>query len=99
MSLALGLACLVNAKSSTGNSVLVVVEQKRQDDFHLFYEGLKGHTVIDYILHHEYILTSQVDQGYELTFRSPKDEVPAIIEYDEASFAHVVILASETKSG
>jgi len=33
-----------------------------------------------------------------LTFRSPKAEEPAIIEYEEAAFAHVVVLASETKS-
>ncbi|KAF8954962.1 oligosaccharyl transferase beta subunit [Flammula alnicola] len=77
--LATGLASLVSARSSTGNSVLVVVEPKRQDDFSIFFEGLK-------------------DQGYELTFRAPKDEKPAIIEYDEAAFAHVVLLASETKN-
>ena len=40
--LAAGLASLVNAKSSTGNSVLVVVEPKRQDDFSIFLEGLKS---------------------------------------------------------
>jgi oligosaccharyltransferase complex subunit beta len=40
--LAAGLASLVSAKSSTGNSVLVVVEPKRQDDFSIFFEGLKG---------------------------------------------------------
>ena len=40
--LAAGLASLVNAKSSTGNSVLVVVEPKRQDDFSIFFEGLKS---------------------------------------------------------
>ncbi|KAF8898247.1 oligosaccharyl transferase beta subunit [Gymnopilus junonius] len=77
--LAAGLASLVGAKSSTGNSVLVVVEPKRQDDFSIFYDGLR-------------------DQGYELTFRAPKDESPPVIEYDEAKFAHVVILASETKN-
>lgn len=39
-----------------------------------------------------------IADGYELTFRSPKDESPPIIEYDESSFAHVVLFASETKS-
>ncbi|KAF9480879.1 oligosaccharyl transferase beta subunit [Pholiota conissans] len=77
--LAVGLASLVSATSSTGNSVLVVVEPKRQDDFSMFFEGLK-------------------DQGYELTFRQPKDEKPLIAEYDVAAFAHVVLLASETKN-
>jgi len=77
--LVLGFFSLVQAKSSTGNSVLIVVEPKRQDDFSIFFESLK-------------------DQGYDLTFRVPKDETPAIIEYDEAAFAHVIILASETKN-
>jgi len=77
--LAAGLASFVNAKSSTGNSVLVVVEPKRQDDFSIFFDGLK-------------------DQGYELTFRTPKDEAPVIIEYDEPKFDHVIVLASETKN-
>ena len=42
ITLAVGLASLVSAKSSTGNSVLVVVEPKRQDDFSIFYDGLRG---------------------------------------------------------
>ncbi|CAA7260913.1 unnamed protein product [Cyclocybe aegerita] len=77
--LAVGLASLVNTKSWTGNKVLVVVEPKRQDDFSIFFDGLK-------------------DKGYQLTFRAPMDEKPAVIEYDEPSFAHVIILASETKN-
>ena len=40
--LAAGLASYVNAKSSTGNSVLVVVEPKRQDDFSIFFDRLKS---------------------------------------------------------
>jgi hypothetical protein len=44
--LALGLVSLVQAKSSTGNSVLVVVEPKRQDDFSIFFEGLKGACIL-----------------------------------------------------
>lgn len=40
--LAAGLASYVCAKSSTGNSVLVVIEPKRQDDFSIFFEGLKS---------------------------------------------------------
>ena len=39
-----------------------------------------------------------IDDGYELTFRSPKDQSPPIIEYDESSFAHAILFASETKS-
>jgi hypothetical protein len=40
--LAAGLASYVNAKSSTGNSVLVLVEPKRRDDFSIFFDGLES---------------------------------------------------------
>lgn len=39
-----------------------------------------------------------IDDGYELTFRSPKDQLPPLIQYDESSFAHAILFASETKS-
>ena len=39
-----------------------------------------------------------IDDGYELTFRSPKNQSLPIIEYDESSFAHAILFASETKS-
>ena len=98
--LAAGLASCVNAKSSTGNSVLVVVEPKRQDDFSIFFDGLKSEfdTVsYSYICWAEQWI-SVIDNGYELTFRSPKDQSPPIIEFDESSFAHAILFASETKS-
>ncbi|KAG6819687.1 hypothetical protein H0H93_009599 [Arthromyces matolae] len=71
-------SCLY-AKSSTGDSVLVIVEPSKQDNYSLFFNGLK-------------------DQGYELTFRAPKSEGPLVIEYDVPNFAHVIVLASETKN-
>ncbi|KAG5634338.1 hypothetical protein H0H81_002337 [Sphagnurus paluster] len=73
-----GFAAGINAKSSTGDSVLVIVEPKQQDNYNLFFSGLK-------------------EQGYDLTFRAPKAEAPALIEYDVPAFAHVIVLASETK--
>lgn len=38
----IGFASWVSAKSSLGNSVLVVVEPNRKDDFSIFFDGLKG---------------------------------------------------------
>ncbi|KAG6853649.1 hypothetical protein C0991_002617 [Blastosporella zonata] len=74
-----GLAARLNAKSSTGDSVLVIVEPKQQDNYSLFFNGLK-------------------EQGYELTFRAPKDQGPLVIEYDVPNFAHVILLAPEQKN-
>ncbi|KAK7049205.1 hypothetical protein VNI00_005806 [Paramarasmius palmivorus] len=37
-------------------------------------------------------------RGYELTFRSPKDETPLLIEDDLPKFAHVVLLGTDTKN-
>ena len=40
----------------------------------------------------------ELERGYELTYRSPKDVTPAVIEDDIPSFAHVIIFAPESKS-
>ncbi|KAH8100234.1 dolichyl-diphosphooligosaccharide-protein glycosyltransferase [Cristinia sonorae] len=70
----------VTAKSSTGNSVLVILEPRLdKDNFSKFFSGLE-------------------EKGFELTFRSPKDPKPAVLEYDYAQFSHVVLFAPETKS-
>jgi oligosaccharyltransferase complex subunit beta len=75
----LSLSGLLHAKSSDGNSVLVLVEQARQKDFSLFFADLKEH-------------------GYNLTFRAPKDDKPAVVEYDVPAFSHIIVLASESKN-
>ncbi|KAK0492213.1 Oligosaccharyltransferase 48 kDa subunit beta-domain-containing protein [Armillaria luteobubalina] len=79
LSLLFCLFSLLDAKSSTGNSVLVVLDPAAQSQFSIFFDGLK-------------------DSGYELTFRGPKDEAPLLIEDDVASFAHVIVFASDTKN-
>lgn len=45
-----------------------------------------------------YLIFSITEQGYDLTFRAPKAETPAVIEFDAPSFAHVILFAPETKS-
>lgn len=76
----LGLAIAVSARSSTGDSVLVVLEPTlNKDSYSIFFYGL-------------------TDKGYNLTFRSPKDAKPVIIEDDVAQFSHVVIFTPDTKS-
>ena len=76
----LGLAVAVAAKSSTGDSVLVVLEPSLDKaNYSTFFQGL-------------------TDKGYDLTFRSPKDAAPTIIEDDVAQFSHVVIFAPDSKS-
>ncbi|TFY60242.1 hypothetical protein EVJ58_g5275 [Rhodofomes roseus] len=60
----LGFAAAALAKSSTGNSVLVVLDPgSSRDNFSRFFDGLEA-------------------RGYELTFRTPKDAHPAVIEHD-----------------
>ncbi|TFK25753.1 dolichyl-diphosphooligosaccharide-protein glycosyltransferase [Coprinopsis marcescibilis] len=79
--LALSLAHVwsVTAKSSTGDSVLVVVDPKRQAQYSQFLDGLK-------------------DRGYDITFRSSKAEKPLLIEDDVPNYAHVILLAPESKN-
>ena len=45
-----------------------------------------------------YLIFFILEQGYDLTFRAPKAETPAVIEFDAPSFAHVILFAPETKS-
>ncbi|KAK7449722.1 oligosaccharyl transferase glycoprotein complex, beta subunit [Stygiomarasmius scandens] len=71
-----GLASVLDAKSSSGNSVLVILDPARRPDYSIFFNGLQ-------------------EKGYDLTFRAPKDEAPALIEDDIPSFAHVIFFASD----
>ncbi|KAJ7449562.1 oligosaccharyl transferase beta subunit [Mycena latifolia] len=75
----LSLSGLLHAKSSDGDSVLVIVEETHQKDFTIFFDGLK-------------------EQGYDLTFRAPKDEKPVVVEHDVPAFSHIIIFASESKN-
>ncbi|KAI0263754.1 Dolichyl-diphosphooligosaccharide--protein glycosyltransferase subunit WBP1 [Gloeopeniophorella convolvens] len=76
----LGAAAVAQAKSSAGNSVLVLLQPDlKRDNFTVFFDNLEK-------------------QGYDLTFRSPKDEKPRIIEDDVPSFNHVILFAPDTKS-
>jgi len=40
--LALTLVSSIHAKSSTGDSVLVIVEPKKQNNYNIFFDGLRG---------------------------------------------------------
>lgn len=40
--LAITLVSSIHAKSSTGDSVLVIVESKKQNDYSIFFDGLRG---------------------------------------------------------
>ncbi|KAJ7115820.1 oligosaccharyl transferase beta subunit [Mycena epipterygia] len=75
----LSLSGLLHAKSSDGDSVLVVLEEAQRKDFTIFFDGLK-------------------EQGYELTFRAPKDEKPVVVEHDVPAFSHIILFASESKN-
>ncbi|CDO71858.1 hypothetical protein BN946_scf184940.g5 [Trametes cinnabarina] len=74
------LAGFAVARSSTGDSVLVLMDPSlNRDNFSVFFGDLEN-------------------QGYKLTFRSPKATEPQIIKDDVAQFAHVIIFAPDTKS-
>jgi len=88
---------LLQAKSSTGDSVLVVFDSKlNRSDYSLFFGGLEGACGRDF--YDLVIQLSVAEQGYNLTFRAPGDSTPAIKEYDTPNFDHVVVFAPYTKS-
>jgi len=43
-------------------------------------------------------LCCSIDRGYELTFKSPRDESPSLTSFDERSFDHLVLFSPSTKS-
>jgi hypothetical protein len=97
----LGLAGLADAKSSAGNSMLVIVETTHQDNFTRFFNGLKGKLEVCSSLlccTVAYLRLLSLEHGYDLTFREPKALKPLVIEYDVPSFSHVILFASGTKS-
>ncbi|TFY70199.1 hypothetical protein EVG20_g2806 [Dentipellis fragilis] len=76
----LALLAVAHAKSSTGDSVLVVLEPKlKKEDFSIFFGNLEK-------------------QGYNLTFRAPKDESPKVVEDGVTAFSHVILFAPDTKN-
>ncbi|KAF8352229.1 oligosaccharyl transferase beta subunit [Amanita rubescens] len=55
--------------------------------------GCSGTRAATKLLH----FLSEFERGYNLTFRAPKAASPPLVEYDSPSFAHLIILAPETK--
>jgi oligosaccharyltransferase complex subunit beta len=92
----ISLAGLINAKSSFGDSVLIVLEPNLQkEDYSIFFTSLTGvHADFRYSIY----ANEDVERGYDLTFRAPMDLTPLIIEDDIPSFAHVVLFAPDSKS-
>ena len=37
------------------------------------------------------------ERGYELTFRSPKNDTPSILQDDIPTFNHIILFAPDTK--
>ncbi|KAI0062056.1 dolichyl-diphosphooligosaccharide-protein glycosyltransferase [Artomyces pyxidatus] len=76
----LGLAAISQAKSSSGNSVLVLIQPSlQQSNFSIFFDNLEK-------------------QGYDLTFRAPKDETPRIIQDGIPAYDHLIFFTPDTKS-
>lgn len=40
----------------------------------------------------------RAERGYELTFKSPRDDAPSLVSFDQPNFDHVVLFAPSTKS-
>ena len=92
----LAFAVSVLGRSSSGSKVLVVLESKLdQADYSLFFDGLKG----EFPACHLYLFPAnrRIERGYELSFRGPKDVEPALLQYDEPQFNHVILFAPTTK--
>ena len=90
---ALAFAGLVNAQSSTGNSVLVVLDNDlKKESFSAFFGGLESLFLLSFIASAA-ALTKFAERGYELTFREPKATEPPLVAYDVPQFNHVILFS------
>jgi oligosaccharyltransferase complex subunit beta len=88
---------VVWAKSSTGNSVLVVLQPDlKRDNFSTFFDNLESKSKFC-SLREIIVLNVFAERGYELTFRAPKSDTPPIIEDDIPTFNHIILFAPDTK--
>lgn len=85
------------AKSSTGNSVLVVLQPDlKRDNFSTFFNDLESKP--GFCSSREIIVLNVCpERGYELTFRAPKTDTPPIIQDDIPTFNHIILFAPDTK--
>ena len=43
------------------------------------------------------MINMYVERGYELTFRSPKNDTPPVLQDDIPTFNHIILFAPDTK--
>lgn len=93
----LAFAGLVHTQSSTGNSVLVVLDEDlKKESFSAFFGGLES--LFSFLsTASAAALTKFVERGYELTFRGPKATEPLLVAYDAPQFNHVVFFSPSAK--
>jgi oligosaccharyltransferase complex subunit beta len=86
----------VQAKSSTGNSVLVLLQPDlNRNNFTIFFDNLQSK--LDNLLHQPRALNGYPERGYDLTFRYPKADTPRILEDDIPTFNHIILFSPDTK--
>jgi len=85
------------ARSSTGNSVLVVLQpDSKQDNFAIFFDNLESKLALLRSQEHRGLML-YLEQGYNLTFRTPKDDARPIVQDDIPTFSHIILFAPDTK--
>lgn len=85
----------VQAKSSTSNSVLVLLQPDlKRDNFTIFFDNLESKLGL---LVTGAVLTRYPERGFDLTFRAPKADTPPILQDDVPTFSHIILFAPDTK--
>lgn len=91
------------AVSSTGSRVLVALEKGlSKGDYSQFWADLQGPSSRAASHLQPVVLTTlplpPPARGYELTFKTPKDESTKLVEFGERNFDHVILFTPSTKS-
>lgn len=98
--LVLALLSLVQALSSTGTRLLVVVEEAAEKaKYSTFWEDLEGMMRVDAFYYSVKLLMlySLLARGYTLTFESPKNDKLSLFLHGERVFDHILLLPPKSK--
>lgn len=97
--LLLGLLSVVQALSSSGNKLLVLLDDAAEKSKYSKYiadlEGMDN--LAQNWLHRILILCLIIGRGFSLTFETPKSDKVALFELGERAYDHVLLLPTKVK--
>ena len=94
----LGFLGVVHALSTSGTQLLVVSEDKAEQDLYsIFWKDLKGVVFRICFDKHECQAKFWLARGYSISFESPKNEKLSLFQHGDRAYDHLIILPPKSK--